>query len=270
MLNHFRTLLANLPPGSLAGDTIAEEPVPVDFQPLALPSYVLAVRRVLFGADPDRAFVNYRSRQFMTLLHNSRYVDHVLALDSRVSYHTGSNKDLLPCSEFVPTVTPRTSAALLDVPTVTGTPAAPDAGGRMQFVFEVEVLTPETVELKRVSPYPQTVVLPFALTNGASDPLPLAGSGYSLRLYTSQPGRCWDVTILNRPQVSLGGLVASVDSLGEEVLAELFGSSPAEPYLTFSNLWRVASELPDRLCGLLLAVGYRSHEVWLAGRTSSA
>ena len=262
MLNHFRTLLANLPPTQTVGDTIAEEPIPATFTPLPLPSFLLNARRGLFGADPDRSFVNYRTRQFMTLLHASKYVDHVTALDSRIAYATGEDAGLLPGLVFVPVITPRNAASSGAQLVVTGAPAPPDASGRMRFVFDVEVLSAESVEVRRVTPYPNLAVQSLIMTDGLSAAIPLTGSGYSFRLRTDQTGRRWGVELLNRPQRSLGQLIADLFTLGEETLTELFGRSRQEPYTTFAGLWYDSTELTDRLTGFLLALGYRTNEVW--------
>ncbi len=265
MLNHFRTLLANLPPTQAVGETIAEEPIPPEFAPLRLPSYLTAARRMLFGADPDRSFVNYLTRQCMTLLHNSRHVDHVLALDSRVAYSVGEDAGLLPRLAFQPVVSPRGPDAQPGLLVVTGAPAPPDASGRMRFVFEVETLSEDAVESKRVTPYAGSSVYALVMSDGLSAALPLAGSGYSFRLRDNQSGRRWGVEILNRPQRSLGQVLADLETLGEESLTALFGASPAEPYATFANLWRDSPELPDRLVGFLLALVYRTEEIRQTG-----
>lgn len=268
MLNHFRTLLANLPPTQAVGETIAEEPIPPSFAPAVPSSSAQAVRRVLFGTDPDRAMVNYRTRQFMTVLHGGPYVDHVYALDPRQLYSTGGDSSLVSPLSFLPAVTPLNGT--LGRLQVTGEPAAPDAAGRMQFGFEVEVLTSSTVEVKRVRPFPRSDVYGFELSaDNLSGPVDLTGSGYAVRLGTDQAGSRWTVDVLNRPQYDLGTLVANLDAVGEEVLADLFGLGGEEPYLTFGNLWRRSAELPDRLAGILLALVYRADAALAGGQTDA-
>lgn len=87
MINHFRTLLLNRS-GEEAGVSahLGDEYVPTWYRAVPLPSYLTSVRRLLFGAAPDRVYLNYRVRQCLSLMHSSELAEFVTHLDSRITY----------------------------------------------------------------------------------------------------------------------------------------------------------------------------------------
>ncbi len=84
----------------------------------------------------------------------------------------------------------------------------------------------------------------------ANDPrityLPIAPGGFEPR-----PGVLPD---------DVGSAVARLAVIGEDNLVALFGAAPAEPYLTWKNLWGSTMPLPYRLGAFLLAVASRTRE----------
>src|SRR5690606_37703460 len=82
MINHVRTLLLGLPGAASPGyQTAGEEFVDPTFQPVALPTYLAAVRRTLFGVDPDRLMLNYRLKQLLEVIHATELAEYVTFLD---------------------------------------------------------------------------------------------------------------------------------------------------------------------------------------------
>ena len=87
MINHIRTLFMHI-----HGDTGIFPEIPGDelidpsFKAKALPSYLANIRTVLCGVNPDRATLNYRARQLLMLIHDSRYSDYALQFDPRITY----------------------------------------------------------------------------------------------------------------------------------------------------------------------------------------
>ena len=263
MLNHARTLLVNLDPGDAQDFTFfAEEAIDADFRVLTLPSFIETFRQQLFGATPDRAMRNYRAAQFLALLHASPLDEYLRALDPRITYDIAT-LDLVENTAFTPVVSQATGAAA--TLSLIGQPAAPDANGRMYHVLRVDILTDSTVQVaEQIAPH-TTRNVEFTMSNGLSSIVALPGTGYSFRMNTDNPGCTWLVEMYNRPQVDLGALAASLEHLGEPVFLDLFGVAPAEPYLTFRNLWADHKELPLKFGGLLMALIYRSEEVRLGG-----
>jgi len=249
--------LANLPPG---GAALAEEAIPLAFRPVGLNSALLAIRRLLFATDPDRAMINYRVRQFLTALHASPWEPYLLDLDPRITYATGADATLAQAAPFTPLVVPL--GAAWPPPAVVGSAAAPDAVGRLAFEYEVTVTAADSAGVLRVQPYRRTYTLPFTVADGLSSEVPLPGSGYALRLGGAglTVGAAWRVTFHLRPTRDPADAVAAAGRAGQPVLVELFGTGRDEPYRTFRNLFAKGREGLDRLAGLVLALVYRTEE----------
>lgn len=254
MLNHYRTLLLNLPP---AGEEVAEEKIPAAFTPVTLPTCVQAVRRVLFGAAPDRAMLNYRSRQLLRVVHATPLAEWVTKLDPRVAY-TLAGGDLVRAAAFVPTVY-QTAGPAAGLPVVGG-PAAPDATGVMRLRYTVDVTSLTTVTVTRHTEPAAAPTVPFALTGGLSEPVELRGAGYAVRLTTADPGSAWAVDVLLRPARDVGELCADLEAVGDARLVELFGVEATEPWATLRRVWRGTRETPLRLAAAVTAAVYRTEE----------
>lgn len=254
MLNHYRTLLANLSPGALDGITgFAEEPIPSSFVPVTVTSAIQRVRRVLFGTSPDREFVNYRTRQIMTVLRASRYNEYLTYHDTRVCYRDENISDL-PHQVDGP-------EANIGSLVLVGKSTGQDAAGFFRFTYTVTVLDESTVKLQRVNPAGTTFSLDYALDGTqASGLLSLHGSGLNFRLFQPAVGDFWNVTLFLVPSKDLGSLIASLDVVGDDVLSSLFGQDDKEPYQSFANLWNFSTSLPDRLMGIVSAMVFRTHE----------
>jgi hypothetical protein len=272
MFNHFRTLLLNRADSGFDAAP-AGELVPTEFRPVALPSYLQDIRGRLFGITPDLAMLNYRLKQYLTLLRCTELEQFVLDLDPRITYDAADEHDLVPPDLFQPKVT-----QVDGVPTnllMAGTSTAPDYTGEMHYQYNLNALLSQedghtaTAAVKRVLPDPQLWISPLVLTGGVSDYFDLPGSGYRAALTTTNPATSFIIEGYRRPQWSLGQIAALVEATGEPNMLSLFGVQKVEPWLTFSNLWYEHPELPYQLGGLLLAVAYRTEEVRLVHGTTN-
>lgn len=263
MLNHARTLLMNVTcPSPQAMLYPGDELIAPGFRQLALPTYLNTVRARIYGAAPDRYMRNYRTRQLLALLHAGPLEEFVLALDRRVTYGF-DDEALVGNGLFLPRVTAVAAAGppLL----VTGSPAAPDATGRMYHSFAVDVSGANTVGVTGRQPPHLASTVPYAVGDGGvSERIPLPGTGYGFRLRAGDANTSWLVEVLLRPQRDLGQIAADLEGVGEPVLLQLFGVGREEPYLTFRNLWFDQRETPLRLGGLVMALVYRTEERRLA------
>ena len=251
MLNHFRTLLVNLPgpapgaPGPVPVDA-GDEASPAGFRPVAPSPEAAAVRAALFGSDPDPFMLRYRARQLLTLVHACELSGYVYGLDPRVTYGVGVEAD----DPFADPAyfSPRVSGPGL---VVTGAPSAPDDLGRCSYGFVVDVSGGDLVVTPMDAPSsPRS--RPFAY----DDPAPLPGTGYSAAV--TADGWPWSVVGVRRPQRDLSEVAAR--AAGLPAARKLFGDDPGEPYRTFRNLWSSHPELPYRLGGLTCALVYRAEE----------
>jgi len=260
MINHVRTLLLNVDGSNNPGPTFfGEEYVPPEFKAVDYPSFIVDIREKLFGAEPDRAMLNYRLWQFMQVLHSTDDLSqHVEDFDPRVTYVDSKRIDLYNPVSFEPVVD-QISGVTAELFPQQG-PAVPDQNGRVRHQYEVDILSSSTVRVKQETQPIRQEIVSYTFADGLSSRINLLDSGWGVLLGTDSAGTSWKVEVRNRPQYDLGQLVASVAAVGEPVFLELFGLAPEEPMLTFKNLWETNKETPYRLGGLLLALARRSDE----------
>jgi len=307
LINQGRTLLLNSNVIA-AGNAPGEQYVPPEYSAVQLPTYLQAIRSRLFGANPDRAMLNYRLAQYMGILHATPLSVFLTALDPRITYTDetgGVTGELFDAATYYPTLYGPTLLSLL------GSPAAPDAQGRMYFSYTLD-LASKTVTQQS----PQQSVSTFALNgeNELTNPIALQGSGYSVNVYLPGAGTSggvlvpqglvpggnfsspffgqlidspyfgttwsqlqaaiqddanfsavWQIEFFNRPQWDLGQIALLLQNIGEVNENSLFGTTLVEPYKTFANLFFDHPELAYSLGGFLLAVIYRTNELWGGG-----
>jgi hypothetical protein len=85
MINHARTLLLNIEPRTYNSDMLGEEFIP-EFNAIKLPTYLDRARKIIFGTDPDKVFLNFRAYELLSLMHRTELAEFVYALDPRVTY----------------------------------------------------------------------------------------------------------------------------------------------------------------------------------------
>jgi hypothetical protein len=86
MINHARTLLLNIDGTRYQPQYLGEEYIPPAYSAVTLPSYIQAARRILFGGNPERVFLNYRIRELLHTIHETELAEYLFALDPRVTY----------------------------------------------------------------------------------------------------------------------------------------------------------------------------------------
>src|SRR5271166_5753626 len=87
MINHLRTVLlnvsgSNLPPDNYPG----EEYVPPTYYARVLRGGVAQAYQLLFGSMPDRALLNLRLRELLSIIHSTELAIYATNLDSRITY----------------------------------------------------------------------------------------------------------------------------------------------------------------------------------------
>lgn len=262
MLNHLRTLLLNQDAALAAGaDYPGEELVAAGYAAVRPGPTEAAVRRVLFGTAPDRAYLNYRLRQYLGLLHATELAPDALAHDARVTYVDAPNDAALRAAPVVAAAAASAAAAAAAL-TVTAGPAADDAAGRAYFRYRVEV-GPAAVRVDRLVAPVGTDAYPVAFTAGLSGPVVLPDSGVRLAV-PDAPGAVWEVTALARPGRAVPAVVAALaDLLGSG--EALFGRPAVGVYAPWAAVWAGRDEPAYRLAAALLALGERTHEAWAGG-----
>lgn len=283
MINHAYTLLRNAP-GDLADPW--SEFSPPGFRPVVLDAALTAVRNVLFGTNPDAFHLNYRLRQYMTILHASDFADHVVAFDSRVTYWPFDSPAELRFGAFA---TGFRDAPPLEV--IGDPPPADDATGRSIFTWRAAIVAGggEPIAWWPLSPFPfhqplnappdgssefsmnimaasttnqppPTTRTALVFTAGYSSPTPLIGSTMAIRAPASvKLDDAWDIVAFSRPDRDIAVVVDNLESLGSATLGRLF-STTTEPNRSHAELWRSSRQVPDRLVGALLALIWRTEE----------
>lgn len=245
MINHLRTLLldedgVNWPGGGFPG----EEYVPPEFRRRPMPLECRHPWRVLFGSNPDRAYKNYRLRQYMTLLHTSDLAAEVLAFDPRVTYWPLRAGDTRLDGYGTTTVSalPHTVGELV----VGGDLSANDARGQSRFEWRVSVESGNRVSVNMRQ-------FDVTFTDGLSSAFPI-GQGLTAKVRENVDD-AWSVEALARPARDVGTVAATLARTLGASQAFLFGPDPE-----LGQLWLRHDFLPLRLSALLLALGKRIEE----------
>jgi hypothetical protein len=261
MFNHARTLLLNISGSNNPGfDYLGEELVPADYGALELPSYVQNIRNFFFGVAPDRAMLNYRIRQMLTLVAQTDLQPYITDLDSRITYTLGEDNTFAQHVTWDSSIN-RYAGTTDDVATVSGSPERPDYTGKMYYQFNIDILSSTVIQISRQTPPLKSQNLSLSLTDGLSETFDLYYTGRNLRVNTINGGASWIVSGYLRPQVDLSTIAENLSSAGDDILTELFGTKRIEPWNTFRNLWYDHPELSYKLGGLILALIYRTDKV---------
>jgi hypothetical protein len=261
MINHVRTLLLNRDGSTSAlADYPGEEYVPGTFHAKTLSPELTLVRQLLLGQRPDRAFLNWRLRELLAVLHATELAEHVAAPDPRVTYWPGSPLlfDLVAAGPTVVELSPG-GDLLLDLN------ANVEAEGEQLYhewsINVIDGLTVEAQALRGVDGPGPVVSSSYTITAGSSNVLTLPGTAHTYR-FTSGVGAIWNVKWLGRPATTLADVLAGLDGgLGNAAKTALFGVPLVEPYRTFANLYMRHPRSAYRIGGLALALAYRTGEV---------
>lgn len=258
MINHARTLLLNVAGASSQRQYPGEEYIPSEFQPVVLPSYLLLLRRALFGTAPDRYFLNFRAQELLRYLHETELQEFVYRLDPRVTYWPPTAAPFFdPPSKIS---IQKTSGAGGGQLSVQGTPAALSSLGRSVREYSVAVAGgAATTALVNEPGTPITT--PLIVTSGITQALPLPETPLTCKISNPQAGERWTIVAQARPAAALTTLLPVLELLGEPVFLGLFGAAPIEPYATFKNLWFDHLNPVYRIGGLTLAMIYRADEL---------
>jgi hypothetical protein len=261
MINHARTLLLNVSGFDGARGEIGEEYIPPNYAPAVLPSYLQTLRRVLFGAAPDRYFLNFRARELMTYLHQTELAAYVYDLDPRVTYWPEVVRPFYAPDKQV--VATQFSGVKTSVPFFRGDLFADNTRGRSVREFILRATAEdgpwEARLLSKDTPGAPTVT-PLVFTAALSQPVPLGSTGLSFQIQQPTTATDWEIYTLVRPQPTLSTLLPVLDLLGEPLFLSLFGVDNAQPYATFKSLWFDHPNPIYRLGGLTLGLIYRTEE----------
>ena len=257
MINHARTLLLNRDGNKRPGSSFfLEEYVPTAYKPVKLTGALQSVRAILFGSNPDDAFMNYRLHQFMKILHSNEYVEYVTALDSRISYLPGRS---VVDERWSATTAPMSAGGYDSTLDLLGDFKAAESECRLDYICEVSIPSTGVVDVvnKTTGAKLETT---YTITEGLSNEIPLQGvPAASFKLHGNPTVTAsWLVNIRKEANADLANLPAKLQK-STVLWTTLFTGD--EPYATFRKLWENHAYLDYRLSGVLLALIYRTEAI---------
>ena len=258
MINHLRTLLLNQS-GSLQPGLAypGEELVAPTYTIKLLPFHLDVVHSLLFGSFHDRAYINWRLREFLPILHDSPMEEAVLDLDPRVTYLPFDNR-LYERTGTVITPQPGITDQLYLIQTQSAFAFKSYYNWFIDVVDGSHVSVQDLSDPINLSP---PVIFPYGVVDGLSDSIQLPRSPYSFQFQPTS-GDAWTVSIVAPPKTSVMDVYKLVKgALTNEILNDIFGSPSVEPYLSFRNVWETSPFPSWQLGALILATGYRINEL---------
>jgi hypothetical protein len=259
IVNELRTVLLNQSGSNSPGASYpGEEYVPPSFTAKAMPGSLATVWNQLFAPNSDRAYLNWRLRDYLTILHTTEMVEHVTALDPRITYWPFDNSlfTLAGGGAGPPIVTavanPQNQSLRFSGPVV-----IVQSGNLLYFSWLVTVVDAANVQVQQNFGAQQVVNTTYTTSGGWSSPVPLPGSSLMVQ-FSSGLGGVWRITALAPTSHDLTDVLANLaKQLDDTTKSTLFGPAGSEPWTTFRNLWEQHSLLPYRLGGVVLALGYQ-------------
>lgn len=261
MINHARTLLGNLLPTTVDTQYYDEQYIPEDFIPIQLSTSLTKLREFFFGTRPDRSFINFRLREFLSVIRASLYGNYLSALDDRILLIDTEGSNALVTDVPVLVSTTAASTSLIQMRSSKQVVEA-DFNGWLDFEYELSLTGATEVRVTRSRPTALQITRTVNYRNGISEWFQLDSSGLSVKLFTQQVGVSWNITYRRRPQLSFGNIVDQINKgIGAEHFFEIFGlPNREEPYKTFYNLFN-DPETVLQISGVVLASIYRAEEL---------
>jgi len=273
MINHARTLLLNKDGNRRPGaDFYLEEFVDPTFLSLSYSRDLTELRNALVGRSPDDGYLNFRLRQYMTLLDSTEFRSYVTALDPRITY-TGQAPDVQRTynkAVAIPIAGSSSSSS-----NSSSSSASPGINGNdilfvgdivpipsvVYYKWRVEVITPFVVRTT-FNLTGQVADTTVSISDGITSPIAMAGQlAFNIRIRESvslRPGDVWNIESFVAPTDDVADVVTRINEANPQSLSYIFPAT--EPYKTFKELWKKQAILEYQLSGLLLAWVYRAEE----------
>lgn len=261
MVNHGRTLLANLLPLRDSETAYGEEYIDPLFRPVSLPGYVRRLRDRLFGVSPDRTMINLRCHQLLACVEAAGLTGHLISLDSRLTYNLAD--------EWSFNAQPFARSTQIVGPLYWKLHVFPPSAGllsasRLMDGWAVDIVDNSTIlAVRRIEPYDtDSIALSFPGQTSAAVTLP--GSSIAVSVERGTPydtvKPSWSVDVLYGPSISLVSAVDKVASAAGDDIRRLF--SGAAPIPDLATLWYGEPSLfYARAAALTIAVIYATERV---------
>lgn len=260
MFNHVRTLLMNTEVSPNYLSQLGAELIDPTYLRKTLPGFLGSVHRVLFGSNPDRHMLNYRSHQLLSVIAASTLADYIAYDDARITYDL-TRPTFFATSLYEPQVQLVAGTGEL---LFAGFPDAHDHGGQTEFNWMLEVVDGSNVRLTLLKPL-RAVTNAYSLSGGLSDLQAIPWLPGQSVAFNGGSGSTYSVLSRIRPQWDTASLLTRLESLGDAVAKQVLGLTSGkykvEPHKTFYNVWKDSPSSTDRLAALLLAFANRVGEL---------
>lgn len=237
MINHYRTVLLNIPGDNWPGLPYpGEELVDPLFYQSDMPNYLSTVHRLIFGENPDRAYLNYRLRQITTMWHDGILHSTAIEKDSRLTYWP--LQFAAGMSEYGKVKVETINGDAVPDYVVLTTPHADDRSGKAQFLYDLTISENSCYIVDEVSKNEYEIA-----SSGTYLDL-----GYNLRIGV-QKGH-FRLEAIGVPQKDIGQVLVDCERIiGSTTELQLFTGKE-----DLKRLWRDSEFISDRLGALSLAL----------------
>lgn len=262
MINHARTLLLNVSGSQRASPEtfVGEEYVPPSFVAVALTPTLQLLRAPLFGLSADRAMLNYRLAQYMTLLHATDLADYVTYFDPRVTYWPST--DTVATKVLLPPKVDKLDGTVKNLQLIGNTRHRTDHE-QLLLQWKITVASVSNVSVEQLMPYKAAQTIAYTTNGSMSQPVTLPGITEVSFVFETGVGSKWQVEIMRKPATSLSDILTTLDTVYVSAIEELFGQTE-EPYLSFKKIWANRYQsLSHRLGAVLLGIIYRTNDLLL-------
>jgi hypothetical protein len=212
---------------------------------------------MVFGGDPDRYMLNYRMYQIMAAIHATELEAFTTYHDSRITYLPLRHTSLYSSAYQ----TTSTKIGTFDGELAILEELIPEElAGWLHYQWTIDVISSSLVAVKRLKPTVIDDTHEYTMTENRSSPIQFTGS--SLKFTFSGPvGAEWAVESVTKPRRNIADILTALSNgITDADRIALFGAAPAEPVLTFKNLWNDHEEYAYRFGALMLAVAWLMHE----------
>lgn len=254
MINHARTLLLNIKGSAKPAPSYpGEEYVPATFGGQILPADFNTVWGILFGVGSDRANINHRLKQYLTMIHCSELSPWIYNLDPRITYWPSHNSSLFDFSTYNVQIdqvigSPTWSLAVNNNRSLIGT---------NQLFTQCQVAVASNTQItvtNLLAPF-DSQTLNYTLNGSLTVPIEL-NNGLTLTIGTGLlPFPTWVVSSFIKPTVDLISVYTLL--VTNEATPSVFAGLN-DPVPMCSNIWNQNSGLIEyKLGALVLAFAYQ-------------
>lgn len=246
MINHYRTALLNISGDNWPGlEYPGEELVDPLFRQKPMAGPTSTVHRMIFGENPDRAYLNYRLRQLTTMWHDGLLHEAVTAKDDRLTYWPMKFASAMSGYGVV-TIEGVNSNSLTSY-SVLNVPLADDRLGRSQFILDLQVSGASCTVIDERTDLRYTVPASGGYFNLLNDIKVSVGGGHYRATAVLNPGK------------DMGQILADCEAvIGSDIELQLFAGKE-----DLKQLWRRSDFLADKMGALSLALAMEMDKIEL-------